>query len=110
MLLDRSKGYQKHNCKWGKVTRGPIPGSQRTGKPESLVKPVRLCFSINKDHFEFIKKQALAKSTDQGSIITVQQVIREALVKAFPCPSTHDMFGDIKKHNKPSQGVRFNMR
>lgn len=98
VLRDKGKGYQKLNCEWGKVARGPAPGKAgERGKRKCIEKPIKICFSLNEDHYAYIKKQALMKSSEQGEIVTPQEMIREALIKAFPCPGYYDMFGGKTK-------------
>lgn len=99
LLHDKSKGYQKLNCKWGKVPRGPEAGKAHAGKGRRklIEKPIQICFSLNKDHYDYIKKQALHKSQQEGEIVTPNEMMREALVKAFPCPTQYDMFGTKKR-------------
>lgn len=99
LLHDRSKGYQKFNCKWGKVPRGPEPGKAHAGKGRRKIieKPVQICFSLNKDHYEFIKRQAIMRTQEEGEIVTANELMREALIRSFPCPTQVDMFGTKKR-------------
>ncbi|PWU06771.1 MAG: hypothetical protein C5B43_01275 [Verrucomicrobia bacterium] len=52
-----------------------------------------ICLSLEKDHLDFIKSQALQRSLQQGCLIEANQLIREALQNAFPAPKQFDMFG-----------------
>ena len=99
ILNDERAGYCKLNCRWGKVKPGPMAGkkSPRQGKRKTIEKPVTICFSINSDHYDFIKKQALIRTSQEGEFFTANELMREALVKAFPVPSHYDMFGQRKK-------------
>lgn len=99
VLHDKSKGYQKYNCIWGKVPRGPAPGKAHEGKGRRKVieKPIQICFSLNKEHYDYIKRMAIMKTSEQGEIVTANDMMREALVKAFPCPTQVDMFGNKKR-------------
>ena len=51
---------------------------------------------MNREHYHFIKKQALAKSSATGDLVTANDLMRDALEKAFPAPKQFDMFGGKK--------------
>jgi len=51
---------------------------------------------LEKDLVDFIKNQALQRSVNEGFYVEPNELIREALQKAFPTPKHYDMFGDLK--------------
>ena len=100
--IDKHVHFCKHNCKWGFVSQGrPRTGEQRPAskvtKKKRIKNPKTICFTIEEEHYEFIKKQALMLSSQNGSIVQPNDIIREALQKAFPCPQLFDLFGTRKK-------------
>lgn len=66
-------------------------GKKPIQKP--IKKPKNICLVIEQDLHDFIKAQAIHKSNEEGQLIEANELIREALRKAFPCPSQGDMFG-----------------
>jgi len=62
----------------------------------TISNPKSICLVLEKDHLDFIKKQALQLSVQEGTYIEPNQLIREALQKAFPTPKQFDMFGARK--------------
>ena len=59
--------------------------------------PVSICLVLEKDHLDFIKKQALHRSVNEGILMEANQLIREALIKQFPTPKQYNMFGENKR-------------
>jgi hypothetical protein len=100
--LDKNIHYCKHNCKWGYVRQGrPRVTSEKSPskitKKKRIKNPKTLCMTIEKEHYEFIRKQAQLRSNEAGEIIQANDIIREALQKAFPCPELFDLFGGRRK-------------
>lgn len=100
--LDPKIHYCKHNCKWGFVRQGrPRVGKEKPAgkvtKKKRLKDPHTLCMTIEKKHYEYIARMALLQSQESGKIIHPNDIIRDALVKAFPCPELYDLFGARKK-------------
>lgn len=97
--LDPKIHYCKHNCKWGFARRGrprsdkEKPITKKT-KKNRIKEPKVVCVTLEKDHVEFIKQQALALSRETGQFVETNDLIREALQKAFPAPKQFDMFGN----------------
>lgn len=100
LLNDERAGYCKLNCKWGKIKPGPAIGKKaaRKGKRKTVEKPITVCLTLNCDHYEYIKRQALIRTNQENEFFTANELMREALIKAFPLPSHYDMFGkELKK-------------
>ena len=99
ILNDERAGYCKLNCQWGKIKPGPSAGKKavRQGKRKPIEKPVTICLPLNQDHYDYIKRQAIIRTAQEGQFFTANELIREALVKAFPLPSHYDMFGKERK-------------
>lgn len=100
--LDKKIHFCKHNCKWGYVRQGrPRVTSEKPAmkatKKRRIKNPKTLCMTIEKEHYEYIRKQAQARSNESGQIVQPNDIIREALEKAFPCPELFDLFGSRKK-------------
>jgi hypothetical protein len=100
-LIDDTKEFCKFNCRWSQKRSG------RYAKPDTIRKkplgpnakiknPKSICLVLEKDHLDFIKKQALQRSVNEGVSIEANQMIREALQRAFPAPKQFDMFGNAK--------------
>jgi len=83
---------------WVQKPKGrPIIKKEKQPKKRSKINnPQSICLVMEKDHLDFIKKQALQLSVQQGTYIEPNELIREALQKAFPTPKQFDMFGDKK--------------
>ena len=100
-LLDKTKEFCKWNCKWVFKKGGRKPKEKKDikvkRKASGVKNPKSICLVLERDHFEYIQKQAIAKSSQEGIMIEPNQMIREALQKAFPCPKQYDMFGESRK-------------
>lgn len=98
MLTEGSTQFCKMTCKWSKKNSGRKKidrNSEKHKKSRSNIKqPQSICLVMEKDHLEFIKSQALQKSIQEGKLIEPNQLIRDALQRAFPTPKQFDMFGD----------------
>lgn len=96
--IDKKIHYCKLNCQWAYVHQGrPRVGEERpvkkVTKKKRIKNPHTLCMTIEKKHYDYITKMALAQSHQAGTIIHANDLIRDALVKAFPCPELYDLFG-----------------
>lgn len=100
MRLDETKDFCKENCLWGRKAAGRHPVSKEARQKRSnwgkVKNPKSICLVLEKDHLDFIKSQALQKSVQAGHFIEPNDLIREALQKAYPAPKQFDMFGDRK--------------
>lgn len=100
ILSDKSKGYDKFNCTWGKVTRGMKPSTKKEKGVKTKKKLIKdsmsFCLTLNQDHYAYIKRQAIQRSQQTGDICTANDLIRETLIKAFPYSGQYDMFGGSK--------------
>jgi hypothetical protein len=103
--LDRGIEFCKENCHWGKRSKGRVPvekgkNEEKCGKIQKkkppLKNPSAIYLVLEKDHLEYIKRQALNKSVIEGRIIEVNELIRDLLKKEFPAPTQFDMFGGKK--------------
>ena len=100
--LDKDLDYCKVNCQWGFVRQGrPRSGVKKPEgkitKRKRIKNPKTLCVTLEQKHYDYIVKQALLKSAETGEIVQPNELIREALVKAFPSPELYDLFGGKKK-------------
>lgn len=94
--LDKKLEFNKFNCKWTFRHKGrkEIPKEPKIKKQTSKIKnPKSICLVMEKEHFNFIKDQAMQISLKKGEYVQPNQLIREALQKAFPVPQLFDMFG-----------------
>lgn len=99
-LRDETKDFCRANCYWTFSNRGPKSIDQKkTDKAykkkcrSSIKNPKSIFLTLEKEHVDYIRSQALQMSMSRGVYIEANQLIREALVKAFPLPSQYDMFG-----------------
>jgi hypothetical protein len=94
--IDESLEFCKINCRWVKNSIGR-PSLNKVPKNKSnwgkFKNPKSICLVIEKDHIDFIKNQALQLSLQTGVYVEPNDLIRDALKKAFPCPKQMDMFG-----------------
>lgn len=101
-LADGYKEFSKLTCTWSKKSCGRPPSKkpQKTVKKDSkklgFKSPKSICLVLEKEHLDFIKSQALQRSISNGVPVETNQLIREALQRAFPVPSQFDMFGKKK--------------
>jgi len=102
--IDNLLEFSKWNCQWVKKKAGRQPSEKPKKKPKpkqnrsTIKKPKSICLVLEKEHLDFIKSQALQRSMSEGVPVEANQLIREALQRAFPTPGQFDMFGDaIKK-------------
>ena len=99
MRIEPTVDFCPLNCIWEEKRIGkPISGKPKKSKhhkcKNSLDDPKTITLTLERDHVAFIKSQALQRSIASGSYMSVPQLIREALQKAFPAPKQFDMFGD----------------
>lgn len=96
-LIDKDSNFSKLNCQWIKKNAGrPRIDKKITSKKKEkskFRKPKTICITMEEDHLKFIKQQALHKSVSAGIYIEPNQLIRQALIEAFPMPQQFDMFG-----------------
>lgn len=104
LLVDPSLlEFSKWNCRWVKKKAGRQPSDKpkKKSKPKlnraTIKKPKSICLVLEKEHLDFIKSQALQRSLSEGIPVEANQLIREALQRAFPIPGQLDMFGDPVK-------------
>lgn len=99
--LDKKLEFCKINCKWGFVRQGrprasEKPKSRSLTKKKRVKNPHTLCMTIEKKHYDYIRKMALIQSQQEGKILHANDLIRDALIRAFPVPEIYDLFGDKK--------------
>jgi transcriptional regulator of met regulon len=58
--------------------------------------PKTICLTLELEHLDLIKEQAMFRSIQEGRVIEANQLMREALIKAFPMPQQMDMLGEVK--------------
>ena len=95
---DKTKEFNKYNCFWAYKKKGCKRKSgelkPRKIHPGSKIKhPVSICLTIEKDHLEFIKKQAMHRSLELGHLVEANDMIRDALKDQFPLPKQMDLLG-----------------
>lgn len=96
-LVDNTKDFCKLNCKWTKKAAGRPIRSHSVRKPNTSHKKIKhpktVCIVLEKEHFDFIKRQAMQKSLNEGRLINPNEMMRDALKRSFPCSTQCDMFG-----------------
>ena len=96
-LIDERSDFCKLNCQWVKKNVGrpalPKKDVKKDVKRGKVKNPKSICLVLEKDLVDFIKNQALQRSVQEGIYIEPNELIREALLKAFPTPKQCDMFG-----------------
>jgi len=100
-LLDPTKDFGKYNCKWAwndsgrtRKAKAKLKRSKPANSPyKRLTNPRTLCLVVEDGLLEFIKKQAMHKSLEEGYLITVNDMIRDVLARQFPRNSQRDLFG-----------------
>jgi len=100
-LIDKTKEFSKWNCRWvtkhaGRHSKPAQAKEKNRVKNPKMKNPKSICLVLEKDHLDFIKNQALQRSMQEGVYIEPNQMIREALQRAFPAPKQFDMFGAPK--------------
>ena len=90
--------YSKINCKWSNESSGrkKIKETAEVIKKNKLKNPKYIGLVLEKDHLEFIQRQARQKSVQEDRLIQPNELIRQALQIAFPSPKQFDMFGERK--------------
>lgn len=95
--IDKKIDFNKFNCEWKFTPKGrkQIPKEMSNFKRQvsKIKNPKSICLVIEKEHYNFIKDQAMKISLKKGEYVQPNQLIREALKKAFPAPQLFDMFG-----------------
>lgn len=96
--LDPNLDFSKQNCKWGYVAIGrprkPSKAKTKVSRKRRIKNPYLLGCTIERDLFDYIKRVAIQKSAQTGVNIEANDLIREALSKAFPILCQTDIFGD----------------
>lgn len=96
-LIDETKDFCKINCQWGTSNRGrPAIGKTPLRKmktKKSIANGRSVCIVLSGSLLNYIKSQAMHKSLEIGSYVPPNDLIRDALARAFPLPSQMDMFG-----------------
>lgn len=99
-LIDDTKDFCKINCQWAFTKNGRKKVAKKevkvAKKKKTFKNPVSICLVLEKDVLDFIKKQALHRSVTEGVLLEANQLIREAIIKAFPAPKQFNMFGEKK--------------
>lgn len=94
---DRTKDYSKYNCFWTFKKRGRRKIESKKEKiTKKNVNSCTICLTLDKNHLDFIKKQAIYKSMQEGRNIETNDLIRDALKAQFPVAIQTDMFGSVK--------------
>ena len=89
---DKTKDFCRFNCYWALKTRGNKRKAKEGVRPKKVTKackikqPVSICLTIEKEHLDFIKRQALHKSVEQGHIVEANDLIRDAIKERLPMP------------------------
>ena len=98
--LDAKLNFMKINCAWTVKTCGRKQNAPniklKKDQPFAhgkIKEPKTICLSLDKKHLDFIKRQALQRSVEDGTPIAANALIREALERAFPMPQQLDFFG-----------------
>jgi len=95
-LINLNADYTKHNVKWVRPSqRRPLkemPGQKNRKKWGKIKEPKRLTITIEDSYFNWLKKQALVKSLQTNTIITVPELIRDILNDHAPMPSQLEFF------------------
>ena len=91
--------FCKTNCKWDYVGRGRkrLEADMRSLKKTKKCKvkePQTICIVLERNLANHIQYLARHKSLEKKENISSNDLIREALKKAFPISSTIDIFGD----------------
>ncbi len=96
-LIDETKPFCSINCRWvdrrGESKEKPVKMPPKRKMKDKINKPKSICLVLEEDHFNYIKTQAFHASMSEQEHISPNQLIREALQKAFPLPTQMDMFG-----------------
>ena len=98
--VDEKLDYFGANCRWAYVGVGrPRSNKKKASKSNSgrFKDPYVLGITVEKDLIEYIKRVAIQKSAEKGKLVEPNDLIREALTKAFPILCQTDIFGDPVK-------------
>ncbi len=95
--IDPKLDFCKLNCRWANVAQGRPRKIEKVQKKESrrrrIKNPKTICFNMEQAHYDYIKKMALSQYQQTGFYVEVNDLIRDALRKAYPCPELYDLFG-----------------
>lgn len=96
---DENKDFEKTNCFWSLAKVGR-PITEKTiikRKHKIRLKNPRLVnIRMENSYYEFLNRQALKRSLDEGVKITVSHLICEALEAQCPAPKQLDIFTERK--------------
>lgn len=104
-LIDRNAEFSKFNCRWVKRNSGrPVTTVETKATKKrlrsKLKEPRNICLVLEKNLLDYIRSQALYRSSQEGMIVEANDLIRDALERAFPVPQQMDMFSCKKKAKK----------
>lgn len=97
--LDDDIDFCKINCRWDISHKGKLKHKKLQDLPRKksgIKNAVPVCLTLEKDLLDYIKSQALQQSMSEGVYIEPNELMRQALIRAFPCPKQYDMFGNKK--------------
>lgn len=90
-LIDLNGDYTKQNCRWvNELTRRSVvnmPNQKRKGYQKKYKKPVRLLLIMEEEYVNFLKRQAIEKSREEGELIPVTTLIKRILEENAPPPT-----------------------
>lgn len=98
-LIDETKDFCKINCRWTRRTQGaPAKKNKRvkTDGREKIKNSVAVCISLDAELLDFIRTQSAHETVRSKLFVSANDMIRDALKRAFPVPTQYDMFGDLK--------------
>jgi hypothetical protein len=82
-LIDENQNFSKENCEWFFTKKGrpvKIGRKQKDKNPNNKI----LCVTIDKTTYELMKRRSIEQTNKEKIQITVNELIRNALQKAFP--------------------------
>ena len=94
-LKDKSKPFSKENCKWvGHHNRKRIykPKKEYKKRVKKFSNPKSINIRIEKDHYDYIVRQAIEKSRQEGKRVSTTELIVDALERAFPYSKQKTLF------------------
>jgi hypothetical protein len=94
-LIDKNKGFSKENCKWvGHHNRKRIykPKKEYKKRLKKFKNPKSINIRLEKDHYDYIVRQAIEKSRQEGKRISTTEIIVDALENQFPYSKQKTLF------------------
>lgn len=100
--LELRKGctcFQKDTCSWVYKNKGrrKVPKElvlKKRTRLSTLKEPHPICLTIERKLAETIKRLAMHKSIEKGIFVEPNELIRDALMNAFPDISQYDIFAE----------------